>query len=166
MKNIFVTVGTTEFDSLLNAVTSTKVLDHFVEKGYTHLTLQKGRGQFELSKENHKCLKIECFDYKDSIAGDMNEASLVISHAGAGSILETLSLWKPLIVVVNEELMDNHQFELASKMADEGYLFYCTCASLLETLQTKDLTQLKHKQPVDEKVFGNFLNEFVGIVSS
>ena len=126
--------------------------------------VQKGRGQFELPKVNRKDLEIECFDYKDSIADDMNEASLVISHAGAGSILETLSLWKPLIVVVNEELMDNHQYELASKMADEGYLFYCTCAGLLETLQTKDLTQLKRKQPVDEKVFGNFLNQFVGIV--
>ena len=67
---------------------------------------------------------------------DLREASLVLSHAGAGSILETLSLRKFLVVVVNEQLMDNHQYELASKMADEGYLYYCTCSTILDTLRT------------------------------
>ena len=115
-KKIFVTVGTTQFDSLLQAVTSTDVLDYFNDNGFTQLTLQKGRGNFELESTSYKNLKIECFQYKDTIMDDLREASLVLSHAGAGSILETLSLRKFLVVVVNEQLMDNHQYELASKI--------------------------------------------------
>ena len=34
----------------------------------------------------------------------MNKSSLIISHCGAGSILEALEMEKPLIVVVNDSL--------------------------------------------------------------
>ncbi|RUP44261.1 hypothetical protein BC936DRAFT_149703 [Jimgerdemannia flammicorona] len=47
--------------------------------------------------------------------------------AGSGSILESLRLQKPLIVVANETLMDNHQDELAEALQEEGYLVYSTC---------------------------------------
>ncbi|GJN21033.1 hypothetical protein PR202_gb08478 [Eleusine coracana subsp. coracana] len=53
----------------------------------------------------------------------MRASSLVISHAGSGSIFETLRLGKPLIVVVNEDLMDNHQSELAEELAERKHLF-------------------------------------------
>ena len=46
---------------------------------------------------------------------------------GAGSVLETLQAGRPLIVVINELLMDNHQMELASQLAEDGHLFYATC---------------------------------------
>lgn len=162
-KKVFVTVGTTQFDYLLLTVTSTDVLDYFNDHGYTQLTLQKGRGDFELETTSYKNLKIECFRYKDTIVDDIQEASLVLSHAGAGSILETLSLRKSLVVVVNEGLMDNHQHELASKMAEEGYLYYCTCSTLFDTLRTKNLTDLKSKPIVDSRVFGDYIDKFVGI---
>ena len=139
------------------------VLDYFNDNGFTQLTLQKGRGNFELESTSYNNLKIECFRYKDTIMDDLREASLVLSHAGAGSILETLSLRKFLVVVVNEQLMDNHQYELASKMAEEGYLYYCTCSTILVTLRTKNLTDLKSKPVVDGRVFGDYVDRFVGI---
>ena len=43
----------------------------------------------------------------------MRNASLIISHAGAGSIMEGLSLNKLMLVVINSSLMVNHQTELA-----------------------------------------------------
>ncbi|GMG15312.1 unnamed protein product [Phytophthora fragariaefolia] len=46
---------------------------------------------------------------------------LVISHVGAGSIMDGLALKKKLVVVVNTALMDNHQTELAEAMADQKY---------------------------------------------
>ena len=67
-------------------------------------------------------IDIEIYRYKASLADDINSAHLVISHAGAGSILESLEANKKLIVVINENLMDNHQLELGKKMYDEGYL--------------------------------------------
>ena len=36
--------------------------------------------------------------------------------AGSGSIFETLRLCRPLVVVPNPALMDNHQVELATKV--------------------------------------------------
>lgn len=50
---------------------------------------------------------------------------------GAGSVLETLQAGKPLIVVINDLLMDNHQLELASQLAEDGHLYYATCRSVL-----------------------------------
>jgi beta-1,4-N-acetylglucosaminyltransferase len=44
---------------------------------------------------------------------------------GSGSILEALRLNKKLIVVVNEDLMDNHQLELGSALHQQGYLVCC-----------------------------------------
>lgn len=51
----------------------------------------------------------------------MSTAALVLSHAGAGTCLEALEAGKPLLVVVNDFLADNHQLELASKFNQEGY---------------------------------------------
>lgn len=48
-------------------------------------------------------------------------------HTGAGSCLEVLGANKPLVVVINEELMNNHQVELADQLSSDGHLFYCTC---------------------------------------
>ena len=49
---------------------------------------------------------IECdiYRFKDTLKDDMNKSSLIISHCGAGSILEALEMEKPLIVVVNDTL--------------------------------------------------------------
>ena len=45
---------------------------------------------------------------------------------GAGCIVESLSLGKPLVVVINDELMNNHQTELARQLSDGGHLLYTT----------------------------------------
>ncbi len=36
--------------------------------------------------------------------------------------MEALALEKPLLVIVNQSLMDNHQLELASELDAEGFL--------------------------------------------
>jgi UDP:flavonoid glycosyltransferase YjiC (YdhE family) len=52
----------------------------------------------------------------------MNDASLVISHCGAGSTFEALTKGVPVLVVPNPILMDNHQQELANTLSQQGYL--------------------------------------------
>lgn len=49
------------------------------------------------------------------------------SPVGAGSCLETLEKGKPLLVVINEKLMDNHQLELAKQLHRDGHVLYCNC---------------------------------------
>lgn len=52
---------------------------------------------------------------------------LSVSSVGAGSCLETLEKGKPLIVVINEKLMNNHQLELAKQLHKDGHVLYCNC---------------------------------------
>ena len=55
----------------------------------------------------------------------------VIYLTGAGSVLEALGCKRPLVVVINEELMGNHQMELAKQLRKDGHLFYTTCGYVL-----------------------------------
>ncbi|NXJ64263.1 ALG13 transferase, partial [Rostratula benghalensis] len=102
------------------------------------------------------------FRFKDSLAEDLRRADLVISHAGAGSCLEALEKGKPLVVVINEKLMNNHQLELAKQLHRDGHVFCCNCSTLVETLQSMDLTALKPFPPGQPEKFALFLDKVVG----
>uniref|UniRef100_A0A8D0EF75 UDP-N-acetylglucosamine transferase subunit ALG13 n=1 Tax=Strix occidentalis caurina TaxID=311401 RepID=A0A8D0EF75_STROC len=125
MKSVFVTVGTTSFDDLIATVCSPAALE--VSRGYGKLVLQVGRGALEPALSGSSALAVEAFRFKDSLAEDLWRADLVISHAGAGSCLETLEKGKPLIVVTNEKLMNNHQLELAKQLNRDGHVLCCNC---------------------------------------
>jgi hypothetical protein len=45
--HIFLTVGTTQFDTLVQTVLSEKVLKKLKQKGYSSLTLQTGKSKFD-----------------------------------------------------------------------------------------------------------------------
>ncbi|XP_039253715.1 UDP-N-acetylglucosamine transferase subunit ALG13-like isoform X2 [Styela clava] len=128
--SVFVTVGTTFFEDLVENVTSKNVIQMMQEFGYSSLIIQYGRGKFPVLPDSNN-FPCETFDYKSSITKYISDAALVISHAGAGSCLEVLAAGKPLIVVINEKLMDNHQHELAEQLNKDGHLLYCTPRYLL-----------------------------------
>ncbi|KAM9897486.1 hypothetical protein OXX69_010248 [Metschnikowia pulcherrima] len=70
------------------------------------------------------------FGFANNINSYISQADLVVSHAGTGSILDTLRSKKPLIVVTNDSLMDNHQAEIAARFEAENYLVKVTEAEL------------------------------------
>ncbi|KAL9235059.1 hypothetical protein vseg_009858 [Gypsophila vaccaria] len=135
---VFVTVGTTLFDALVRAVDTPEVKKELYAKGYTHLLIQIGRGSYVPSRSTGEdgSIAVDYFTFSTSIADSLKSASLVISHAGSGSIFETLRLCKPLIVVVNEDLMDNHQAELAEELAERRHLFCASPQTLHQTVAT------------------------------
>ncbi|XP_053555295.1 UDP-N-acetylglucosamine transferase subunit ALG13 homolog isoform X1 [Bombina bombina] len=161
-KCVFVTVGTTSFDDLISCVSAEHNITIFRKLGYNRLVLQIGRGDVEPKPFTTANFTLDVFRYKDSLAEDIRNADLVISHAGAGSCLETLGDGKPLIVVINENLMSNHQLELAQQLHRDGHLYYCTCRTLGDTLQTMDLSALKEFPPGHPENFAAFLDKVVG----
>ncbi|KAG5354232.1 hypothetical protein C0989_003745 [Termitomyces sp. Mn162] len=126
----FATVGSTQFDSLVQAILSPSVLSTLRRKGYHQLIVQCGNSNFELASSisggqlniEKEGIDIELWKFKPTLQNEYEKADLVISHAGSGTILDVLRLGKPLLTVVNPTLLDNHQQELASALAELGHL--------------------------------------------
>ncbi|KAI8348688.1 putative glycosyltransferase [Mortierella sp. GBAus27b] len=160
--SIFVTVGSTRFDRLVNAISSPSLLELLSSLGYSQLTIQHGKSPItDLSV--YSGIQIDTYAYKPSLREDMERASLIISHAGAGSILEALRLNKKLVVVVNEDLMDNHQLELGSALHQQGYLICCNVSELEKALQAKEYESLASFPDPDPKRFADFLDSRLGL---
>lgn len=167
--NIFVTVGTTRFDELVDSVVADATFDELRKLGCKSLIIQLGHGKeipasvLTLAREKYG-IKCECYRLKPTILDDIRSADLVISHAGAGSCIEVLMAKKPLVVVVNGSLMDNHQTELAEQLHRDGYLLYCIPRTLHETLRNgrQSLTTLKQYERGNVKAFVKKLDDVMG----
>ena len=116
----------------------------------------------EVDLDSIQKIQIRLYRYKNNIIKDMESADLIISHAGAGSIMEGLGLQKKMIVVINDSLMDNHQTEVADALEKENYLYSTTPNKLCSLLLEKDLSQLKIRPPPDTTLFPALLLEEMG----
>lgn len=160
-KRVFVTVGTTQFNDLIEIVSSSEILEILSQLGYTEIQFQTGAGI--INKTSHPNLTLLYDKYFEDFGKQIDLADLIISHAGAGTCLEVLRKHKPLIVVINESLMDNHQTELAEQLQSDGYLYFCTCETLKESL-AKDLKQLKPYPKPKDNLFSDYLDKCMGFV--
>ena len=104
------------------------------------------------------CLKEKktVVNYKHGLQKDIQDACLVISHAGAGTILEAMNAKVPCVVVPNNKLMANHQLELALALASRGHLLCADISQLIELVyerQDVDWSRFKEMPPTNEKAF-------------
>ncbi|XP_071739486.1 uncharacterized protein [Rutidosis leptorrhynchoides] len=163
-RSVFVMVGTTSFDSLVKTVDSDQFKEALLIKGYTHLVIQMGRGSYFPKKSNGEdgSLVVNYFTFSSSIAECLKPASLVISHAGSGSIFDTLKLENPLIVVVNEDLMDNHQSELAEELAERKHLICGHPQTLYKVIELLDLDSIVRYESGDATPVAKLINRHLG----
>lgn len=87
----FVTVGSTQFDALVQAILSPSVLSTLRRKGYNQLVVQCGNSDFELASSirgggqldvEREGIDIELWKFKPTLQREYEKADLVISHAG------------------------------------------------------------------------------------
>nr|XP_021203208.2 UDP-N-acetylglucosamine transferase subunit ALG13 homolog [Bombyx mori] len=156
---IFITVGTTRFDLLCEYMLSPAVIHALKEIGCKEVVIQIGNSDVDPGNFTKNEIKFTLYRFKDSILEDIKKADLVISHAGAGSCLEVLEEKKPLLVVVNEDLMDNHQLELAEQLQIDGHLYYCTCDTLVNTLNVVDFELLRPFPKANPILFVRYLDD-------
>lgn len=112
---IFVTTGThpNGFDRLVRAA------DEMASIVEEPVVIQRGGTQYTPVFARY-------FDFTDEaeVQEWLSEARVVVSHGGAGSVLNTLQAGKPLVVVPRRkhfgEVFDDHQLELAETLAQQG----------------------------------------------
>uniref|UniRef100_A0A4X2LPQ8 UDP-N-acetylglucosamine transferase subunit ALG13 n=1 Tax=Vombatus ursinus TaxID=29139 RepID=A0A4X2LPQ8_VOMUR len=140
MKSVFITMGNTSFDEFITCTSSRATFQVLRRLGYRRLVPQIGGGRVVPDSFDSTSFSLIVYRYKCASRKTIRDSNLIISHAGAGNCLEPLEEGKSLVVVVNEKLMDNHQLELARQLHKEGYLFYCTCSTLLEHIDKSSWT--------------------------
>eukprot|EP01035_Chromulina_nebulosa_P022176 gene22176-28712_t len=154
--SVFITVGTTEFDALIEVCDNNResFVEQLIRLGIRKITLQIGRGLKEPKQLEECCsmheVEFHCFRFKDNLDQEMDEADLIISHCGAGSILEAVSRKKTLLVIINESLQDNHQNELSRAIVAGGYAVSATPEKLLSSLTTLHLQEQWSKRRVND----------------
>lgn len=110
---IFVTVGTTSFDSMVKALDS-----YFAENPEYEVIYQISDGKY-IPKSGHYFKRV------DNINDYYSDAHVIITHAGAGTIYKLLEMSKKIIAIPNFERIDKHQVDISSYMEANNYLLVC-----------------------------------------
>lgn len=132
---VLVTVGSTLFESLIETIDTPQMVTLLKKFGFSGLHVQHGKGSPPKHLKSVPGFEVVVYDYKmTGWADEMKHSALVIGHAGAGTILDSLEARKPIIVVANDKLMSQHQTEISNAMRDLGFLFSSKSSSLTEDL--------------------------------
>ena len=131
----FVTVGSTDFDALIQAV------DALVPSLRSEGIMQIGDGQYTPANWPY-------FRFAPSLGHYYEQATLVIAHGGLGTTMEVLNRGLPLVSVSNSDRYDNHQEDLLAAMAAEDYLVWCRQLGELEqAIETARTVPLRRYRP-------------------
>jgi len=169
---VLVTVGSTKFDALVGAALSQPVLDALTQKGYSDVVVQCGNSQVdwlgptdgERNVHRHG-LNISLWRFKPSLEGEYDAADLVVGHAGSGTILDVLRRGKPLIIVPNPTLLDNHQEDMAHAMGVLGHARVSTVNELAQSIIDLDTSKLVPFPPFDGSKFRRLMDREMGFES-
>jgi len=126
---ILVTVGTgvLGFNDLMKAV------DNLGDK--YDFFVQYGHSKYKPTKVKERIAFIDPLKFPSV----RKKADLVITHGAAASLFESMSLGKKIVGVANPHVMDDHQRDLLSKLAEDNYLVYCKDLSKLDSCIQKVL---------------------------
>lgn len=135
-KAVLVTVGTSlPFDWLI------QFIDNLVAEGFLYNVYgQIGNGKYipRYFKQYRR--------FVGNMEEAYNHAGLVISACGAGTIMEVVKRGIPLIVVSNPDITGGHEWELARKMEELGYLIFCQPYDIMKALRlVKDKVWKKYE---------------------
>lgn len=126
---IFVILGTQDklFTRLIKEIESLKK-NNIIKK---EVVVQCGN-----TKYKSNILKIIDFMTKEEFLNNINKSDYIISHAGAGSIMDAIKVNKKVIVVPRlkkyGEHENDHQIQISKEFGDLGYIINCKKLSNLK----------------------------------
>lgn len=103
-----------------------KILDELVPE----LGLKKENVIAQIGHTKYEPVNYEWFRFVDGEKFNkyIDEATVIITHGGVGSILKSMNLHKKIIVFPRlyefNEHIDNHQIEICEKLFEGGYVLY------------------------------------------
>ena len=149
---IFVTVGTTKFEALV------KKIDEIATELNEKIIMQIGKGKY-IPKN------CEYFTFKKEISEYQQKADLIITHGGAGTLFELLTLKnKRIIGVNNTQLIDEHQSDLLKKLAAEKHIIWCSNLNTIkkDVLKSRTFKFKKYDSPecdIDKYILKTYQNK-------
>lgn len=155
---IFVTLGTQDksFKRLLKAVEKEKINGNIKEK----VIVQAGYTKY-------KSDVMEVFDTisKDEFEEYMEQASLIITHGGVGSILTALELNKKVIAAPRlskyKEHTNDHQKQIVNEFEKEGYILALRDFTKLDKVLVKAKTFTPKKYQSNKVNFQKIITDYI-----
>jgi len=150
--NIFITVGTTPFDTLIKYCdTSLDSSQYTVIAQISNLAI-------------YQPLSFESFAYTEEIVNYYEWADVIISHAGAGTFYQLMELGKKVIFIPNVTLKDQHQDDICTYALQNNYAFstknYSEIPKLLDIIREYDFRPYrKDSQKIASFVFDRIKKE-------
>ena len=118
---IFVTIGTTDFDQL-------------VEKMDSLIPFLDDQVIMQIGKSTYVPKNCDYFRFVPTLAPYIAQADVVVSQGGMAVTYEVLRERKKLISVENTTYVDGHQREILEMLAKENYLVWCRNLDELRSL--------------------------------
>ena len=147
---IFLTVGTTEFDGLVEA------MDAIAPSLREPVVMQIGHGGYE---PKHG----DWFRFAPSLQAYFETADLVVAHGGLGTTMEALYSRRPLVSVSNPDRYDRHQEDLLETLEAAGYLVWCRdlggLAQAVAEARGRELTPYQAPPCTIHEVIAGYLKE-------
>lgn len=144
---IFVTVGTTAFDTLIGAVDNSGIKEEIV--------IQKADGDY--LPQNYRY-----FEFTDKFEDYYEKAGVVITHGGAGTLFNLLPRGTKIVAVANEDRIDLHQSDILQKLSDENYLTWCQDPKNIADCVTQAKTKKFKKYQPPECTIDQEIRQFLG----
>lgn len=108
MMNVLVTVGTTAFNSLFEALDKADIASEFNLLG-------------QIADGAYRPKKFDYFEFDENFQERLQWADLVVTHAGAGTVYNLLEQGRKCIVVGNLERVDSHQTDIVRFLTENNF---------------------------------------------
>jgi len=143
-KSILVTVGTTQFEELIKLSLKEEFQNELLKNGYSKLFIQIGNYKLNENYKFNSKLKIEIINFMPSFkfSNLIKNCNLIISHGGAGTLIQCILNGKKPIAIPNKFVNENHQIELINELNIRGYIYTCNIENLLEFF-SKEISKLE-----------------------
>lgn len=155
---IFVTLGTQKFQ--MNRLM--KAVDDLAPEMNEEIYIQSGNSTY---KPEH--CTAQAFMSPEEYKNKIESCSLLITHAGVGTIITGLDAHKPVIVVPRlasmHEHVDDHQIQIAEAFSSKKCVLYCN--ELTRLREFIDEARVYHFEPYEVKG-GNIeslIMDFIGL---